>query len=159
MLRGLKLAHFVGLVLFLGSILTFIVISALSEGASLEDIAFGRRIISTGTDTDVLTLPGMWVQALTGVCLGYRRYGVKQRFFQLKLLLMTLIVVNAYVFIAPAVTAANQLAIQSLAHGALLPAYRSAYLQESMFGALNIALAIAAAVVGVWRIGGKPTRD
>lgn len=65
MLRGMKLVHFGGLVIFLGSILTFIVISALIEGASLENIAFGRKIIRTGTN--VLTLPGMWALAITGV--------------------------------------------------------------------------------------------
>lgn len=78
MLRGLKLVHFGGLVIFLGSILTFIVISALIESASLEKIAFGRRIISTGTN--VLTLSGMWVLAIAGVWMGYKRYGLKQRF-------------------------------------------------------------------------------
>lgn len=153
MIRALRLAHFGALVVFLGSILTFIVISALIEGASLENIAFGRKIISTGTN--ILTLPGMWVLAITGVWMGYRRYGVKQRFFQLKLLFITLIVVNAHFFITPAVTSATELATRSLAQGQLLPAYQAAYMQESIFGAINVLLTVAAAVVGVWKIGGK----
>ena len=121
MLRGLKLAHFGGLVIFLGSILTFIVISSLIEGASLENIAFGRKIISTGTN--VLTLPGMWVLAITGVWMGYKRYGLKQRFFQIKLLLVSLVVLNTYLFIEPAVNSATEIAVQSLGHGRLLPEY------------------------------------
>ena len=91
--RGLKLAHFIGLVIFLGSILTFIVISALIEDASLENIALGRKIISVGTN--ILTLPGMWAIAITGVWMGYKRYGLKLRFFQFKLLIISLVVVNA----------------------------------------------------------------
>jgi len=153
MIRGLKLLHFGGLVIFLGSILTFIVISALIEGASLDNIAFGRKIISTGTN--VLTLPGMWLLAITGVWMGYLRYGVKQRFFQLKLLLITLVVVNAHFLIAPAVASATELAERSLAQGQLLPAYQAAYMQESIFGAVNVLLTLAAAAVGVWKVGAR----
>ena len=155
LLKGIKLAHFGGLVIFLGSILTFIVISALIEGASLENIAFGRKIISTGTQN--LTFPGMWVLAITGVWMGYKRYGLKQRFFQFKLLFIALIVVNAYVFIVPAVNSATEIAVQSLARGQLLPEYKAAYIQESIFGAVNVILTIAASIIGVWKIGVKST--
>jgi uncharacterized membrane protein len=155
MLRGLKLAHFGGLVIFLGSILTFIVISTLIESASLENIVFGRKIISTGTN--VLTLPGMWVLAITGVWMGYKRYGLKQRFFQIKLLLITLVIINAYFFIVPAATSATEMAVRSLAQGQLLPEYKAAYMQESIFGAVNVLLTLAAAVIGVWKIGANST--
>jgi len=153
MLRALKLAHIVGLVIFLGSILTFIVISALIENASLENIAFGRRIISTGTS--VLTLPGMWLIAVTGFCRGYLLYGWQQRLFQIKVLLVTLIIFNAYLFIVPAATSATEIAMRSLAEGQILPEYKAAYMQETIFGAVNVLLALTAAVVGVWRVGAK----
>jgi hypothetical protein len=153
MIRGLRLAHFGGLIIFLGSIITFIVISTLIEGATLENIAFGRKIISTGTS--ILTLPGMWVLAITGLWMGYQRYGVKQRFFQIKLLLMTLVVANAHFIIAPAVASATELAARSLAQGQLLPAYQAAYMQESIFGAINVLLTLTAAVVGVWKVGAR----
>ncbi|MFA6978925.1 MAG: hypothetical protein WC209_06325 [Ignavibacteriaceae bacterium] len=155
MVRGLKLAHFGGLVIFLGSILTFVVISALIDGASLENIAFGRKIISTGTN--VLTLPGMWALAITGVFMGYKRYGLKQRFFQLKLLLITMVVINAYLFVVPAATSATEIAVRSLAQGQLLPDYKAAYMQESIFGAVNVLLTLAAAVIGIWKVGVKST--
>ena len=151
------MAHFGGLVIFLGSILTFIVISGLIEGASLENIAFGRKVISTGTN--LLTLPGMWVLAVTGVWMGCKCYGLKQRFFQVKLLLITLFVINAYVFIVPAVTSATEIAIRSLAQGQLLPEYKTAYMQESIFGAVNVLLTMTAAVIGVWKVGAKSTTN
>jgi hypothetical protein len=153
MLRGVKLFHFGGLVIFLGSIITFIVISALVENASLENMAFGRKIISTGTN--VLTLPGIWVLAITGIWMGYKRYGMRQRYFQLKLLIIALILLNAHFVVVPAVSSATDLAVQSLAQGQLLPEYRGAYIKESIFGALNVLLTITAAVVGVWRVGAK----
>ncbi len=157
MLRGLKLAHFGGLVMFLGSVITFVVDSTLIDGASLENIAFGRKVISTGTKA--LTLSGIWVLAVTGVWMGYIQYGLKQRFFQLKLLFIVLIVVNAHVFIKPAVTLATELAVRSLAQGRLLPEYNSTYVQESAFGAVNVVLTVAAAVIGVWKVGAKSTAN
>ena len=149
MQRALKLAHFAGLVMFLGSILTFTLISALTETASLENLVFGREIISTGTR--VLTLPGMWVLAVTGLWLGYRRYGVKRRLFHVKAALIGLIILNAYIFIVPAAASATELAAQSLARGELLPAYPDAYMREFFFGAVNVILAVIATVAGVWR--------
>ncbi len=97
-------------------------LSAHIEGASLENVAFGRRIISTGTN--VLTLPGMWVLAITGAWMGYKRYGLRQRFVQLKLLLITLVVLNAHFFIAPAVNSATDLAVRSLAQGSSIQSTR-----------------------------------
>ncbi len=70
-MRVLRLAHLLGLVVFLGSIVTFVVISALAQGAGLQERAFGRKVISVGTR--VLTLPGLWVLVLTGVWMGCKR--------------------------------------------------------------------------------------
>ena len=89
--------------------------------------------------------------------MGYKRYGLKQRFFQLKLLLITLVVINAYFFVVPAVTSATEIAVRSLAQGQLLPEYKAAYMQESIFGAVNVLLIVAAAVIGVWKVGAKST--
>ncbi len=97
----------------------------------------------------------MWVLAITGAWMGYKRYGLRQRFVQLKLLLITLVVLNAHFFIAPAVNSATDLAVRSLAQGQLHPEYKAAYMRESIFGALNVLLTVAAAVVGVWRVGAK----
>ncbi len=156
MKKGVRLLHFLGLICFLGTIITFTIISSLLENSTLEQLAFGRTIISTGTT--ILTLPGMWVIALTGIWMGYRQYGIKQRFFQLKLLLISVIIANAYLFVAPAVEMATTIAHQSLQAGKLLPDYQTAYLRESTFGALNVLLTLAAATIGVWRVGAKDVR-
>lgn len=152
-MRVLRLAHFGGLVLFLGSIFSFIVVSSLTKEASLADLVFGRKIISAGTN--YLTLPGMWLLAITGVWMGLRKYGTSSHFFQAKLLLIALIVVNAHFFIVPAVENATGIAKQSLAAGRIAAGYHDAFLREEISGALNVLLAVVAAIVGVWRIGGK----
>lgn len=154
MFRIMKLLHFIGLILFLGSILSFILVSTLMEGAALEWVVFGRRIISAGTQA--LTLPGMWLMAISGLQMAFKRYGVRVRFVQIKALIMLLIVLNAHLLVMPAVTQATALAIQSLAEGQLLPGYHAAYLRESICGAMNVLLTLLAAAVGVWRVGVRP---
>lgn len=156
MYRGLKLLHFTGLTFFLGSILTFVVISSLIENATLEKFAFGREIISKGTG--LLTIPGLWVVAVSGIMMGYSRYGVKHRFFQLKLVLAALILFNAHFLIMPSVFSATDLAIQSFDQGQLLPEYETAYLNESIFGAVNVLLTLTAAVIAVWRVDDRELR-
>jgi hypothetical protein len=151
--QTLKLVHIFGLIIFLGSIFTFILISVLGKSAGLELVAYGRKIISTGTYT--LTLVGMWMIAISGICMGYKGCNAKKRFLQIKLLLAALIMLNAYLFIVPAMNTATELATKSLLLGKLIPEYSGAYLRESIFGALNIILVTAAAVVGVWKIGGE----
>jgi len=147
MSNGLRLTHIAGMVIFLGSIFTFILISAFIETASLENISFGRQIISSGTK--VLTIPGMFAIAISGLWLGYIRYGFRHRFFLTKVLLISVIVINTIFFILPAVNSATEIAIKSLEQGVLLPEYKPAYMQESIFGAVNVFLAIVAAIMGV----------
>lgn len=149
MQRTLKLTHFIGLALFLGSIFTYIAISSLIEGASMEGVVFGRNVIQQGTQW--LTLPGLWMLVLSGVYNGYVRFGAASRFFRIKLLLGALIVANAHLIVVPAVKAASEIARQSLSIGHLLPEYQAAYLRESFFGGVNVMLALAAAGVAVWR--------
>jgi hypothetical protein len=155
--RALKFLHIAGLVIFLGSIPAFIVVSALLDNASLENRAFGRKVIGAGTN--VLTLPGLLLLAATGVWMGFMRYGPKERFFQLKLLLTAAIAANGYFFVVPNVRLATSLAAQSLEQGHLLPAYQGAYMQESVLGSLNLMFAVAAAVIGVWKIGVQTDRN
>ncbi len=156
MIRTLKLLHLLSFVLFLGSIITFVVISAMTKEASVADLAFGRRIISIGTS--VLTLPGMWLLGLTGTWMGYSRFRLRGRFVYLKLSFMFLIIMIAYAFVVPAATAATGLAVQSASQGQLLAGYGEAYTRESIWGGVNVLLSLGAAIVGLWAIGRQSDR-
>lgn len=146
--KWLRLTHIAGMVIFLGSIFTFILVSSLIESASLENLAFGREIISRGTL--MLTAPGMGAIAISGLLLGYQRYGLRHPFFLVKALIISIIVLNTLLFILPAVNSATAFAQESLLQGSLKPEYETAYLQESIFGAVNVLTAIGAAIMGVW---------
>lgn len=131
----------------LGSIFSFVLISVVTKAASPDNLALGRTIIAVGTY--LLTFPGIWLLILSGIWMGYLKYGFKSRFVQIKLVLGLLIILNGYLFVLPAVKQATTLAM----HGQVYPAYHAAYMQESIFGSINVLIAIIAAIVGVWRIG------
>jgi hypothetical protein len=156
MFRVLKLLHIASLVVFLGTIITFILISTLLDDRSLENLVFARQIVSMGTRE--LTLPALWFAGVSGISMGLRRQGWKQPFFQFKLALTVLALINAYGFVLPAVTAAHRWAAASFAKGVLLPEYHAAAMQETIFGAVNVGIALAASVIGVWRLGWKGLR-
>ncbi|MCD5362575.1 hypothetical protein [Chromobacterium aquaticum] len=153
--RTLKLIHFIALALFLGSILAWVVLSETSPTTPAL-LAQTRQQIQTGTWA--LTVPGLWLILCSGLLLGYRRYGPRNRFFQLKLGLTLLILLNASLVVVPAVDQANQLAQAALLNGsggALGADFHAATLREAIGGGLNILLILATAAVGVWRSGSR----
>lgn len=150
--RALKLAHFAGLTLFLGSIFTFIALSVQTQGAPLCDLVFARRAISAATGH--LTLPGLWVAVIAGVGMAVLREG-GGRVVLTKFVLGVLILMNACLLVRPAVNEATSIAIGGLKAGALDQSYKAAFLREEVSGVLNIVLAMTAAVVSVRGLGGN----
>jgi len=139
-----KFFHLLSLASFLGSIFTFIFISAMIDNADVES-ASGRIIIAEGTKW--ITMPSLWILACTGLLSGWKRYGTGSGFFKIKLLLAVLMLANAYIFILPAVNEATKIAVES---GEILSdTYRTAYRKESLFGALNVIFAFAAMIAGL----------
>lgn len=151
MIRLLKLMHFTGLILFLGSILTFVAVSFLSEKATLAELAFARKIISFGTQ--FITTPGLWLLVLTGNAMSLKKYGINNKFVRIKIFLAALILANTYIMILPAVAEATALAINSLQQGELNVLYKTAYMKETVFGAINVILTFSAMAVSIWRKG------
>jgi hypothetical protein len=149
-----RLAHIVGLVLLLGSILTFLVASSVGERGGSVELAAIRRVISAGTTA--LTLPGLLLLAVSGAALLKTGSGAwKQRSVRVMALALAGIIANGVLVVLPSVHAATTLAEASLAAGYLLPAYQHAYAMESAAGNINIALVLVALVVGVFGLGAK----
>lgn len=150
MSKVLKVFHYIGLVMFLGSIFTYMLISALATDGSLTNLVFARRIIWSGSI--FLTLPGMWLILISGIFMTVRDYGFfKHRWLNIKHIVIVVIILNAHLIIAPAVGEALRHAQESLAKEEMLPAYYAAYLRESVFGAVNVILTVVSMVVAVRR--------
>ncbi len=158
MQKTLKYLHLLGLVLFLGSIFTYVLVSMLVKDGSLADLVFGRQIIRAGTW--YLTLPGMWLAVLTGLLMAARgNKKFRERWLTFKGVLALIIVLNAHALIIPTTGDALSWAKESLIRGKVLPEYAAAYLREAIAGTVNVVLILAAMAAGVWKWRGKATRE
>ncbi len=144
----LRLVHLIGLVLFLGSILTFTVASSVPAAGDVASLVVTRRVISAGTNA--LTLPGLGLLVASGIGLTSRRLRLRDhRWLQVMTLAAALIILNGFLFVLPAVRRATALAEESLALGTVSAAYTRAYVAESSAGGVNVVLGLAAMVAGV----------
>lgn len=153
----LRLLHLAGLAAFLGSILTYIVITEALRGAEPAAYAFARRAITLGTY--YLTVPGMWLVIFTGAAMALKEMALlNTRWVRIKVFTAFVIALNAHFMVLPAVNGALSAALASVDKGAMSVEYHNYYLQESIFGALNVVLIFVAAAAGVWKFRGKAAK-
>ncbi|MDH5391798.1 MAG: DUF2269 family protein [Gammaproteobacteria bacterium] len=152
MLRnGLKVLHILGLVVFLGSIITFIIASELSNESDLAGLVFARELISTGTL--IITIPSMWLVIVTGTGMAIISARLKQTWVRIKFVVSIIIAINAHAFVMSAVKEATLLAKTSLQKGIIHVDYLQAYTEESMFGAINVLLILSLIIIAVFKPG------
>ena len=148
MRNTLKFVHLIGLVLFLGSILTFIVASSVPATGDLPSLVVARRVISAGTNA--LTLPGLGLLIASGIGLKWGRLRLRDhRWLQVMVAAAGLVVLNGLLFVLPAVHSASALVEESQSLGTLTEAYTRAYVLESSAGSLNVVLGLVAMFAGV----------
>jgi hypothetical protein len=148
MRQTLRFIHLIGLVLFLGSILTFVVASSVPAAGDVASLVVARRVISTGTNA--LTLPGLGLLVATGAGLGWGQLRLRDhRWLQVMVLAAGLIAVNGSLFVLPAVRSASALAEEARALGTVTEAYTRAYVRESSAGSVNVILGLVALIAGV----------
>lgn len=141
----MKLFHYVGLILFPGSILSYILISALAKASTLANLVFALQVINAGVK--FLTLPGI----VTGLILTTHYGFFRTHWLNVKHVLMVIIAVNTLAFILPAETDAMRLAQTSLDKGTLLPEYVAVSTPSARAGGINVVLIGLAMVAAVWR--------
>lgn len=150
MIKYLKLFHYLGLLLFLGSIFVYILISSLTSHSSLEGLVFARQIIYTGTL--FLTIPGLGLVLLSGLVMTGKYYGFgKHRWLNIKQFLTLIILLNTIFFLLPIIKEGLQWAKLSQEVGFLLPEYQASYQQETILGGINVMLSITSIVVAIWK--------
>jgi hypothetical protein len=148
MRQTLRFIHLIGLVLFLGSILTFVVASSVPAAADVASLVVARRVISTGTN--VLTLPGLGLLIVTGVGLAWGQLRPRDhRWLQVMVFAAGLIALNGLLFVLPAVRSASALIEEARSLGTVTEAYTRAYVRESSAGSVNVLLGLVAMVAGV----------
>lgn len=147
-----RFLHLLGLAMFLGSIFAFVVIGAIPvPPADVETVYHYRRAIRVVTW--VLTVPGMWLMAVTGIVMTVvGRYGFfRVRWLTLKQLAMLVILANGTFVLVPYVEELFVLATQALAQGKLPEGFAALSTHEDIAGTVNLLLILGALALAVWR--------
>jgi len=146
MRRILKIAHLIGLALFLGSVFSHVVASVLGGPPGSPGFLPARAEIVAATRA--LTLPGLGLAVLSGVGMAIVSPGLRrQRWFWLHVALAAAVVVSSLAFVAPA----GQRALALATGAANAHDLAAALFVERVAGSVNIGLAIVLIAVGVIR--------
>jgi hypothetical protein len=149
--RTAKAVHIIGLALFLGSILGHAIMSVVpGSGSEAQTTLVLRQGIEAATL--YLTLPGLTLLVVSGLVLTLRgKFGFgRVRWLTVHQLLALAIVVNA-VFVLLPTGDALLAAAESWARGGTAAEFQSTAVRESVAGAVNIVLAVAAVFVAAIR--------
>lgn len=139
MAKILRIMHILGLVMFLGSIIGYIVVNGMAvKSTNLEVVSFAKYFVYFGTR--IITVPGMWILILTGILLSYSS-GYKIRangWLKAKLLISLFIILIATFLIVPATKELAHIASDSVVKGALNPNMSKFQMREDIFGTINV---------------------
>ena len=149
--RTAKAFHMIGLALFLGSILGHAVMSAVpGAGSEARATLVTRQAIEVATL--YLTLPGLALLVLSGLVMTFRGgFGFgRLRWLTLHQIFALVIIANATFVLLPAGNALISVAKGWVAGGTGAE-YQAIAVRESIAGAINILLAVAAVFVAAIR--------
>ena len=153
MYRVAKLFHLLGLTLFLGSVFGHIVASIGAESRDRRHSS--QRVRTFRSATRYLTLPGLALALVSGLAMAGKSGlpALRQRWLLVHAGLAIAIVATTATIVGPAgqrILAAS-LAFAHNEPGATLAAILDAKSSEDAFGRINLALALAAIVIGVFK--------
>jgi hypothetical protein len=148
LLRGF---HIVALCIFVGSIPSHIILGILAQSAQDAE-AFAVFHQAKYALTTGLTASGIGLTLFTGAILGLSRKSIfKMRWLQAKLILVSLIVINGAVVLAPLAEQMRDLAIAAVNTGALSSEFHVAETKESIAGAINLLLVFAIFYLAIFK--------
>jgi uncharacterized membrane protein len=150
-MKTLRVLHILGLVLFLGSIFSFIVASH-AAGSNADAIHFARQTIALGTYA--LTVPGMGLAVITGAAMAFIRWRSRRElppWLLLKMLFGLIIVANATFVLVPAVNQLTKLSEELASPAGAWELFTSIANREEQFGKINVLLILLSAGLGVFQ--------
>lgn len=143
MASTLKIAHLLGMTLFLGSIFGHVFLAAMAGNVS-DPGAQAALINAKHVSTNVMTLPGLAIAGLTGLALAWRKGLAGRPWLRIKVVLVMAAALNGALFLAP--LGARLAALAAAGGGSEMAALGQ---RESVLGAVNLALILAVIVIAV----------
>lgn len=145
-----KALHFIGLAMFLGSILGHIAVGFVPGARDQpQAMLFSRQAIEIATWS--LTIPGLALLMATGLFMSFRGglgFG-RRRWLTAHQIVGALVVINAAVVLVPVGGALVEVAKQIVQGAGSMDAFAALTRREHLFGATNLFLALAAIFVAV----------
>ncbi len=149
--KTLKVAHFVGLALFLGSIPGHILLGRLADPADLP--GFALLMHAKYVSVLALTLSALFLTLLSGIALMLRRGMTPNRIRRMavKLVLVALIMLNGTLVLRPVAAEMAHSARAAAKTGILSPEFAALQRREGAFGAANLAMILAVIGLAVFK--------
>jgi Predicted integral membrane protein (DUF2269) len=145
-----KALHFLGLAMFLGSILGHICVGFVPGAKDrAETMLFGRQTIEIATWS--LTIPGLVLLAATGLFMSLRGglgFG-RRRWLTVHQTIGALILLNAAFILVPVGSDLRHLASEIVQGSGSIGAFGALIGRETMFGAFNLVLAVVTLFLAV----------
>ena len=138
----------IGTIMYVGGILSHIAISAIL--VHMDVTATYHAYIYKEMSAYVLILPGMGLKIISDLLL-YFQYEVKPNWLKVKLLMITLLSINAFIFLVPMMPELVELAHTSIPNNELRPAFIEKENIEKLVGMSNIIPLIIELIMGSFR--------
>lgn len=148
MKRLIHFVHEIGTIMYVGGILSHIVIGILFAGSAPETIVtvYTYKLQSAY----ILILPGLGLKVLTDLILFF---ACRERawWMRIKLAATAFLTVNAFVFLVPMMPDLLELAKASVAAGVLSPAFENLEHREQLVGMSNVIPLVTEMIMGAFR--------
>ena len=135
-----KIVHVIALSIFLGTIISYILIGILSGE---NNLSFSRGVVLTGTQ--YLTIPALWIVGFSGIMLSKKSF---QGWKRAKIFGFLLIMFNTHFFILPAIE--DSIKYLNLGN---LTALDNALFVEAISGSINLLLIVLMIIIAVTKWG------
>ncbi len=142
------LLHIIGTVMYVGGILSHIVIANVLDQTDLD--ALVNTAIYKEQSAFILIVPGIAIKTISGLIL-LTKYKKKPVWLKVKLGLAVFLLVNAIVFLTPMMPELTELAKESRALGELTPQYHAKEHVEKLVGMSNALPLLLVLILGVMK--------
>jgi hypothetical protein len=139
--------YLIGTVMYVGGILSHIVISAVLGEDNLQAIYY--TAIYKEESAYILILPGLAIKLLASMLVA-RNYQPKPLWLKVQFVCMVFLIINAFLFLVPMMPELHELAAQNIALGYITDAYQAKAHTEMLIGISNALPLLLVLILGVF---------